>query len=46
MHVLIFAILLTSVYNAAAAAMGWKLRWTVALYWCWVAAYWLMKAGG
>lgn len=41
---LIFAIFIVAVYNATAATMGWKLKWSVALYWCCVAIYWMMKA--
>ena len=40
---LILLIFLVAVYNATAAAMGWRMRWSVALYWMCVAAYWMMR---
>ena len=43
MELLILAILLAAVYNATAAAMGWKMRWGIAAYWMMVAAYWLLS---
>ena len=42
---LMLAIFLVAVYNATAATMGWKLRWSVAGYWLLVAAYWFIRAG-
>ena len=42
---LVLVIFLVAVYNATAAAMGWKLSWSVALYWAAVAAYWMMRTG-
>lgn len=42
---LALGILLVAVWNAAGAALEWKsMRWSVALYWCWVAAYWMLRA--
>lgn len=43
MNILILAIILVAAYNATAATMGWKLKWSIAFYWTLVAAYWLMK---
>lgn len=43
MNLLILAIFLVAIYNATAATMGEKLRWSVAYYWMLVAAYWLMR---
>ena len=40
---LILAIFLVAVYNAVATIMTWPMRWTIALYWVLVAAYWMMR---
>ena len=40
---LVLVIFLIAVYNGVAAAMKWPMRWTIALYWLWVAAYWMMR---
>ena len=45
MSYLILALILIASYNATAAAMGWKgLRWSIVLYWVFVAAVWWCKA--
>ena len=41
---LVLSIFLVAIYNATAATMKWKLKWSIALYWAMVAAYWLIKA--
>ena len=41
---MILALILIAAYNATAATMKWKMRWSVAVYWCLVAVYWMMKA--
>ena len=43
---LMLAIFLVASYNATAATMGEKLRWSVAYYWMLVAGYWLLKVTG
>ena len=45
MRYLILALILVSAWNAARTTMGRKLRWSLVVYWCLVAATYFLKAG-